>query len=249
MLALTTLIIGISNPVLQREVPSTGSDYVIALDSSSSMLTSDLETSRLNSAKAVSDDFIIETSNSTRIGAVSFSGRINNETELTSDHERIRAFIRNVEAGGYAGTAIGDAVYTSTTILSDSQNNRTVILITDGVNNRGIDLNDSIEYAQDNRVKVNAIGIGSQQNESFEEPGNESRISYPNLDTEGLERISSETGGNFTTVTSESGLRDALLSVERSTVQTDFSDPLILLALLLFLGEWALGTTRYDILP
>jgi hypothetical protein len=64
-----------------------------------------------------------------------------------------------------------------------------------------------------------------------------------------LKQISSETGGNYTTVTSESELRDALLNIETSTVETDFSNHLILLALVLFLGEWALGTTRYDILP
>lgn len=248
MLALTTLIIGISNPVLQQEVPATGSGYVLAIDTSSSMLATDLEPSRLQSAKTVSQKFIERLSNSTEIGAVSFSGQINNKTDLTENKNSVKRFISNLEVGNYAGTAIGDAVYNSVTLMLNSNENRTVILITDGVNNRGRPINESIEYANSRDVKVNTIGIGKTF-ENTSDTGNMSEISYPNLNSEKLQEISMRTGGNYTTVTSEQELENALLQVEKSTVRTDFSDELILLALLLFLGEWALGTTRYDILP
>ena len=248
MLALTTLIIGISNPVLQQEVPATGSDYVLAIDTSSSMLATDLEPSRLQSAKTVSQDFIERLSNSTEIGSVSFSGQINNKTDLTEDKNTVKRFISDLHVGNYAGTAIGDAVYNSVTLMLNSNENRTVILITDGINNRGRPINESIEYANSRDVKVNTIGIGKTF-ENSSSTGNISEISYPNLNSSKLREISSRTGGNYTTVTSEQELENALLQVEKSTVRTDFSDELILLALLLFLGEWALGTTRYDILP
>ncbi len=248
MLALTTLIIGISSPVLQQEVPSTGSDYVVAIDTSSSMLATDLEPSRLQSAKTVSNEFVGRLSNSTEIGAVSFSGQINNKTDLKTNKNSVKIFISNLEVGSYAGTAIGDAVYNSVTLLLNSRENRTVILITDGINNRGRPINESIEYANSRNVRVNTIGIGKSF-ENSSSTGNQSEIGYPNLDSDKLREISRRTGGNYTTVTSEQQLENALLELEKSTVRTDFSDELILLALLLFLGEWALGTTRYDILP
>ncbi|EGQ43336.1 MAG: hypothetical protein J07AB43_13270 [Candidatus Nanosalina sp. J07AB43] len=37
--------------------------------------------------------------------------------------------------------------------------------------------------------------------------------------------------------------------MEETEVDTELSDPLIFLALILLLGEWVLGTTRFDVLP
>lgn len=247
MLALTSLIIGVSNPVLERQVPATGSDYVIAVDTSSSMLATDLDPSRLEAAKSVSREFTSRLSNSTEIGAVSFSGRINNETGLKSDKEEVRDFLSNLEVGEYAGTAIGDAIYSSVTMLMGSDENRTLILITDGVSNRGRSVNESVDYAVERDVRIDTIGIGSSNTSTSQ--GNESEIDYPNLNSDQLMEISEATGGNYSTVTSEQELEDALLDVDETTVRTDFSDPLIFLALILFLGEWALGTTRFDVLP
>lgn len=247
MLALTSLIIGVSNPVLERQVPATGSDYVIAVDTSSSMLATDLDPSRLEAAKSVSREFTSRLSNSTEIGAVSFSGRINNETGLKSDKEEVRDFLSNLEVGEYAGTAIGDAIYSSVTMLMSSDENRTLILITDGVSNRGRSVNESVDYAVERDVRIDTIGIGSSNTSTSQ--GNESEIDYPNLNSDQLMEISEATGGNYSTVTSEQELEDALLDVDETTVRTDFSDPLIFLALILFLGEWALGTTRFDVLP
>lgn len=249
MLAMTLLIIGISNPVLQSEEPSTNSDYVLAIDTSSSMLTSDLGESRLSSAKSVSREFIDEVGNSTNIGVLSFSGQINNQTGLEGDKSKSKNFISNLEVGNYAGTAIGEAIYSSTTILLNSQENKTVILITDGVNNQGKSVNESIEYAVDQDTTVNTIGIGSGANRTDSRPDNSSEVVYPNLDSRQLKTIAERTGGNYTAVSSEEELQNALLDFNTSKVRTDFSNEILLLALLLFLGEWALGTTRYDILP
>ena len=247
MAAITSLILGISSPVLQYQAQATGSDYVIAVDTSSSMLATDLEPTRLEAAKSVSSTFTSQLSNQTEIGSLSFSGRINNKTQIKADKEKVREFISRYEVGAYAGTAIGDAVYTSTNMLINTEENRTLILITDGISNTGRSVNESIQYAQDRQVKINTIGIG--ESKENEQTTNSSEIQYPNLNSSRLRQISNATDGAYSTVTSRKELEDTLLNMEETTVDTELSDPLIFLALILLLGEWILGTTRFDVLP
>lgn len=247
MAAITSLILGISSPVLQYQAQATGSDYVIAVDTSSSMLATDLEPTRLEAAKSVSSTFTSQLSNQTEIGSLSFSGRINNKTQIKADKEEVREFISRYEVGAYAGTAIGDAVYTSTNMLINTDENRTLILITDGISNTGRSVNESIQYAQDRQVKINTIGIG--ESKENEQTTNSSEIQYPNLNSSRLRQISNATDGAYSTVTSRKELEDTLLNMEETTVDTELSDPLIFLALILLLGEWILGTTRFDVLP
>lgn len=247
MAAITSLILGISSPVLQYQAQATGSDYVIAVDTSSSMLATDLEPTRLEAAKSVSSTFTSQLSNQTEIGSLSFSGRINNKTQIKADKEKVREFISRYEVGAYAGTAIGDAVYTSTNMLINTDENRTLILITDGISNTGRSVNESIQYAQDRQVKINTIGIG--ESKENEQTTNSSEIQYPNLNSSRLRQISNATDGAYSTVTSRKELEDTLLNMEETTVDTELSDPLIFLALILLLGEWILGTTRFDVLP
>lgn len=248
MAAITSLIVGISSPVLQYDAQATGSDYVIAVDTSSSMLTTDLEPTRLSAAKSVSSTFISQLNNQTKVGSISFSGRINNRTQLSSDPNKAQGYISSYEVGEYAGTAIGDAIYTSANILMNSNENRTVILITDGITNTGRSVNESVKYAKDRDVKINTIGIGSSREEN-REISNRSEIEYPNLNSSRLKQISESTGGVYSAVESRGELEDALLKLEKTKVTRDISEPLLLLALILLLGEWTLGTTKFDVLP
>lgn len=255
MLALTALIIGVSNPVLQQEVPSTNTDYVLAIDSSSSMLASDLEPTRFQAAKTVSQDFVGELSNTTDIGVISFAGEVNKELEPVADKEAVRATIENIDTGDTAGTAIGNALFTSSSMLIDNSNkSKTVILITDGRNNVGSSVNESVEFAKSNNVTINAIGIGASNVTDEEEYGlvegnNATRSEFPNLDVQELYSATNSTGGKLITVSDTNNLEDAFLNFEQNTTRTDISIYFIFLALFLMLFEWVLGTTRFSILP
>lgn len=251
--ALTALIIGISSPVVVSEIESTNSDYVIAIDSSSSMLASDLNPTRFEAAKDVSNDFVSRLSNDTKAGVVSFAGEVRRESPLTSDKTETKGAIDRIDTGSTAGTAIGDALYTSASILIGSNRSKEVILITDGRNNAGSPMNESLQYVKSHNVSVTAIGIGKEQEvkDRYETVSgvNASRARFPNIDVESLNRTARETGGKLVTVTNSSGLRSAVLDFEKVKARTDISIYFILLALVLILTEWVLGTTRYSILP
>lgn len=253
MAALTSLIIGISNPVLLEEVPSSKSDYVIAVDSSGSMLENDIQPNRLEAAKSISNEFIGRLSEGTKVGIVSFSGDVKRESTLTENHEEVIGTMEGLETGSSAGTAIGDALFTASSMLLDANRSRTVILITDGENNVGSSLNESIEYAVSHNITVNAIGIGQKKETGTEfetiNGVNATKARFPDLNVENLNRTASRTGGELVTATNRSSLESAFLSFEKGENRTDISIYFIFLALGLMLLEWMLGTTRYSILP
>lgn len=253
LLALTSLIVGISQPVLEQNVSRSNSDYIIALDSSSSMLASDIEPNRFEAAKQASMKFVDSVSNSTKVGIVSFAGGVSKESELTDQKAVLKKRIDNVKIGKKAGTAIGDSLYTSSSLLLDSNRSKTVILITDGRNNVGSSLNESLEFAKRGNITINTVGIGdtgrSTSDYGIVEGENATRARYPNLNTEKLFNLSKATGGKLNTVSSSDDFENAFIELEETTVEKDLSRYFIYLAVFLILIEWALGTTKYSIMP
>lgn len=250
--ALTVLIIGISNPVIVEEISASNSDYVIAIDSSSSMLTTDIDPTRFRASKSVSRRFVSELRDKSKVGVVSFSGRVEKNQDLTRNKELVRQKIKDVETGEKAGTAIGDALFTSVSMLLGNNRSRTIILITDGRNNVGGSVNDSVNFAVRNNVTIHSIGIGSERDtDNFDvvDGVNASRAVYPNINQRKLSDIANETGGKYVTATNKTELKSAILNLEESEIENDISRYFVLLALLILLVEWVLGSTRYSILP
>jgi Ca-activated chloride channel family protein len=255
--ALTALIVGISNPVLLEQVPASESDYVLAIDSSSSMLASDIEPTRFDAAKEISSNFISRTSEQSKKGVVSFSGTVNKEVELSDNTENVSAAVQNISIGEEAGTAIGEALITSTSMLIGGDENRTrkIILITDGRNNVGTSINESLKFVKNNDVEVDTIGIGDNENSTENDNfgiisgENASRASYPNLDQQQLYSISNRTGGQSLTVTDRNQLESAFLEIEQTEQRRDISQYFIFLAVGIMLLEWVLGSTRFSIIP
>lgn len=255
--AITLLVIGISNPVLIEQVSSTRSDYVLAVDVSASMLQGDLAPNRLDASKRGLKSFVDSTSNETEIGLISFSGNVNTEQELKSDNQDTKQSIDELSLGQSAGTSIGDAIFSSVSLGLQSDGKAEVVLVTDGRNNVGSDVNSSIRFARENNVSVNAFGIGSRQNTTQEfttqqrngQEVNGTRQTFPNLDVTQLQRVANQTGGNFSVVESSPELSQGLVEIEEEKRRRDISRFFIFGALALLLIEWVLGNTRFDVLP
>src|SRR5205823_10691942 len=76
---------------------------------------------------------------SDRIGVVAFSGEALTQVPLTTDYPVVNAAIGNLQPGQLEdGTAIGTAIATAANRLKDAPGpSRVIVLLTDGVNNRG----------------------------------------------------------------------------------------------------------------
>jgi Ca-activated chloride channel homolog len=167
-LVLIGLIVALARPrSAGRAEQSTteGINIVIAFDISSSMLAEDFQPqNRLEVAREKVKQFIAMRG-SDRIGVVAFSGEALTQVPLTTDYPVVMAAVDNLQPGQLEdGTAIGTAIATAANRLRDAKgNSRVVVLLTDGVNNRGsIDPRTAAQAASAFGVKVYTIGVGTE---------------------------------------------------------------------------------------
>src|ERR671915_2530587 len=165
-LALVTAIVAMARPRAAgraENVTSEGINIVVAIDISSSMLAQDfLPNNRLEVAKDVVQRFV-SARRSDRIGVVAFAGEALTQVPLTTDYPVVHAAIENLAPGQLEdGTAIGTAIATAANRLRDAPGrSRVLILLTDGVNNRGsIDPRTAAQAAAAFGIKIYTIGVG-----------------------------------------------------------------------------------------
>jgi Ca-activated chloride channel family protein len=252
LLAVTSLIAGISGPQLVQEDMVADANYVIALDSSSSMFTTDIEPTRFDAAKQISQGVIDDMTNETSLGIISYSGSVQTESEISQDLEHKRRVIENITIGETAGTAIGDAIISSGSLLDSREGDKKVILLTDGANNVGSSINKSIRYAQESNISVYTIGLGTSEEQDeygIIEGNNATRAGFDNLDIEELNRLSNQTGGESILVTESTKVDPEFVGIEQEDVRTNLSNFFILAGCVLLLIEWLLKSTGVEVIP
>jgi Ca-activated chloride channel homolog len=148
-----------------EDVTSEGINIVIAFDISSSMLAQDFQPqNRLEVARQKVREFVAMRK-SDRIGIVAFSGEALTQVPLTTDYPVVTAAINNLQPGQLEdGTAIGTAIATAANRLKDAPGqSRVLVLLTDGVNNRGsIDPRTAARAAAAVGIRVYSIGVGTE---------------------------------------------------------------------------------------
>src|SRR5919112_4326674 len=167
-LVLIGLVVALARPrSAGRAEQSTteGINIVIAFDISSSMLAEDFQPqNRLEVAREKVKQFITMRG-SDRIGVVAFSGEALTQVPLTTDYPVVMAAVDNLQPGQLEdGTASWTAFATAANRLRDAPgSSRVVVLLTDGVNNRGsIDPRTAAQAAAAFGVKIYTIGVGTE---------------------------------------------------------------------------------------
>lgn len=148
-----------------EDVSTAGINIVIAFDISSSMLAQDFQPqNRLEVAREKVKQFVAMRK-SDRIGVVAFSGEALTQVPLTTDYPVVNAAISNLQPGQLEdGTAIGTAIATAANRLKDSPGpSRVMVLLTDGVNNRGsIDPRTAARASAALGIRIYSIGVGTE---------------------------------------------------------------------------------------
>jgi Ca-activated chloride channel family protein len=167
-LCLGAWIIAAAGPRLgsaRAELHSEGISIVLALDISSSMLAEDFSpNNRLDVARRTAAEFV-RARVSDRIGLVAFSGQALTQVPITTDYEVLEQAIRQLRVGILEdGTAIGTAIATSANRLRRTPGkSKVVVLLTDGVNNKGIvDPRTAAQAAAAFGIKIYTIGVGTR---------------------------------------------------------------------------------------
>ncbi|MDE5815873.1 MAG: VWA domain-containing protein, partial [Alistipes sp.] len=165
--ALALLIVALARPQGIEENARTnteGIDIVLAIDVSGSMLARDFKPDRITAAKEVASDFIADRTGD-RLGLVVFAGEAFTQSPLTPDQGTLQTLLGRVRSGLIEdGTAIGNGLATAINRLRESDaKSKVVILLTDGVNNRGeIAPLTAAEIARAQGIRVYTIGVGTQ---------------------------------------------------------------------------------------
>jgi Ca-activated chloride channel homolog len=269
MLALGLSILALARPqkgTQAGEITADGIDIVIALDASGSMAAEDFEpNNRFFVAQKVVGKFV-EGLRHDRVGLVVFAAKAMTRCPLTLDYGVLLNVLNNTELGTIQdGTAIGTALATCLNRLRESKaNSKVIILVTDGVNNRGeIQPMDAAEMAKSLAVKIYTIGVGTNGTARF--PINDPAYgkTYVDMQVEideaSLKQIAKITGGLYYRATNRPALEEifgVISRLEKTKIEvktyTHYNErfPVFLLPAmaLIFIGTLA-AFTRFGKIP
>jgi Ca-activated chloride channel family protein len=166
--AVALLVITLARP--QRgfdleEVEQRGLDIVVAVDTSKSMLATDIAPNRLARAKLAALE-LMQKAGTDRMGLVAFAGDAFLECPLTIDNTAFQQCVQvlDVNAIPQGGTAIAAAINTALTAFKEGNHYKVLVLFTDGEDND----TGALEAAQDAAkagLNIFTIGIGTEKGE------------------------------------------------------------------------------------
>lgn len=264
MLALACLVIILARPQSSNSWSKTdieGTDIVLSLDVSGSMLARDFSPNRLEAAKDVATKFVSNRT-SDNIGLVVFAGEAFTQVPMTNDIATLVNHIGELQIGMLEdGTAVGDGLATAINRIKDGKaKSKSIILLTDGSNNTGVvGPLTAAKIAAKYGIKVYAIGVGTMGEAPYPTMDFAGNITYTRqkveIDEKSLQEIARTTGGKYFRATSKSVLKDIFseidtlektrMDVQRHSQMDDNYQPWAL-ALLLLLTLCAL--IRYTVL-
>jgi Ca-activated chloride channel family protein len=167
MIACIFVALGVAGPKFGtklQETKRTGSEIIIALDVSNSMMAEDIQPNRLERAKqAVSK--LIDRLGENKIGLIVFAGEAYTQLPITTDYVSAKMFLSTISPDivPIQGTAIGTAINLAVNSFSPtSEAGKAIIVITDGENHEDNPVQ-AAEEALKHGISVYAIGVGSTQ--------------------------------------------------------------------------------------
>lgn len=221
--ALAMIIVAIARPRSSEEmerVDTEGIDIVLAMDVSTSMLARDLTPDRISASKDIAIEFIAQRPTD-RMGIVVFAGESFTQCPLTTDRATLINLMKEVQTDLIEdGTAIGNGLATAVARMKDSDaKSRVVILLTDGVNNRGeISPQMAAEIAKTYGVRVYTIGVGKEGMAPYPVMtpwGVEVQNVKVEIDEALLEEIAESTGGRYFRATDNTKLAEIYSEINK----------------------------------
>ena len=208
--AAALLIITIARP--QRgfdleEVEQRGLDVVVAVDTSKSMLATDIAPTRLQRAKLAALE-LMQTAKADRLGLVSFAGDAFLSCPLTIDDAAFQQSVQALDVNSIpqGGTALAAAIDTALKTFKEKNSHKALVLFTDGEDNDEGAL-DAAKRAADAGLKIFTIGIGSAEGTLVQIPDGHGNSDYvrdekgqvvkTKLNESLLQAIATETGGFY----------------------------------------------------
>ena len=249
-------VLALARPQAVIPAPDNLAVVMLALDISRSMRAIDIEPDRFTAAKEAAKRFVQNLPDGAKVGLVSFAGYATLEVPPTVNHSRVIEQIDLFEMA--RGTAIGEGLMESLKVIPTNQEGKTlsastVVLLSDGRSNRGIDPLEAVKEAKKMGVVVHTIGLGRKlDGNSTNDPNIGGFNNFMAFDEETLRTIADSTGGRYYAAESAESLNAAYKVLNRvvawKPTRTEVSSLAALAAGLLLFSSLLLSTLQRRVL-
>ncbi|WP_309739236.1 VWA domain-containing protein [Methanococcoides alaskense] len=189
-------------------------DVILVLDRSGSMeYLGTTPEQPLTDAKSAAKVFMENLVSNAEVGVVSFAtySAVDQQPlplNLSGNKDLLHNAIDSMDASGY--TAMGDGMVKANALLINGRPGakKIMIVLTDGVTNRGSDPESAISTANLNNIRIYTIGLGSSEL----------------IDETLLEHIASETGGSYYNAPSSSELQTVYNAIAKEISDFDVTE-------------------------
>jgi Ca-activated chloride channel homolog len=219
LLGLALAIVSLAQPrwgYTFEDVKRKGLDLLLAVDTSRSMLSNDVQPNRLERVKLAIQDLINQLQGD-RVGLIAFAGRAFLQAPLTIDYDAVVEALNDLDTKTIpeGGTNISSAITLATQSFGKSaMGNRALVIFTDGEELSG-DAVKTAKEAAEAGVRIFTVGVGTPQGSLIPVAGDDGETSFvkdssgqvvkSKLDDKRLREIAQATGGFYLHL--ENGLR------------------------------------------
>ena len=211
LLALTLLVLAMARPRVpegEQENPNKGIDIMLACDISGSMDEKDftLGTEKISRREALTRAIseFVDNRTSDRIGMVGFGQYTYLLSPLTTDGNWIKDVLKMVVLR-MDGTAIGDGIIAGVEKLEENPvRSKVMILVTDGLNNKGNNPLVAAEFAKSKGVRIYALEIMDLR-----------RIRGTGVEKSPLAQVAQKTGGQYFQASDTGSLMQIYRQIDR----------------------------------
>lgn len=203
LLALAALATGLARPHATVSVKQEQATVVLALDTSRSMIATDVPPSRLAVAQQAVRRFLEKLPEGYRVGMVSFAQSAQTVLPATADREAAQAALRNLRTGD--GTALGEGIARAIQVAqrvpaeAGSKPPASILVLSDGAQTQGVlEPLQAADRARKLRIPVYTVAFGTEQGvvEVVDDNGFKQRVTVP-PDPQTLRRVATATRGRF----------------------------------------------------
>src|SRR5256886_9323925 len=192
-----------------EDVKRKGLDLLIAVDTSRSMLSNDVQPNRLERVKLAVQDLVNQLQGD-RVGLIAFAGRAFLQAPLTIDYDAVFEALNDLDTKTIpeGGTNISSAITLATQSFGKSATgNRALIFFTDGEELSGDAVKTAKAAAADDGVRIFTVGVGTPQGSLIPVTGDDGQTAFvkdpagqvvkSKLDENRLREIAEATGGVY----------------------------------------------------
>jgi Ca-activated chloride channel family protein len=235
--AVVFIVLALARPqwgYYQEEVAQRGLDIMVAIDTSKSMLATDIAPNRLARAKLAALG-LMQQAKSDRLGLVAFAGSAFLECPLTIDDAAFQQSVEALDVNTISegGTSLSEAIKTAANAFKEGDNYKVLVLFTDGEDNdTGADgAIAAAKSAAKDGLRIFTVGIGTAAGELLQSKDANGNLEYirddqgnvvkSHLDEPLLKQIAGASDGSYYSL-SGANTMDALY--ERSLAPLPKSD-------------------------